>query len=194
MGPYHAIMVHFPVALWAVASGIIVFRWLSDSPLARAFDRVLVPLLALGVGTGLVAYVLGVLVWPPETLQATPLGRNHMMAATWTLTDWSAVLFVRWWAGERAWENGSTRMVIVGLGVLGAGLLAITGTLGGHLHGAPAFLSDVLRMLGWEVYQTVYLPTWMLCVLAVLIIAMPVLAILARRGHASSSPRVETGT
>ncbi len=26
MGPYHAIMVHFPVALWTVASGIVFFR------------------------------------------------------------------------------------------------------------------------------------------------------------------------
>ena len=42
MGPYHAIMVHFPVALWTVASGIIIFRALSDSLLARALDRVLV--------------------------------------------------------------------------------------------------------------------------------------------------------
>ncbi|HEX7375037.1 MAG TPA: DUF2231 domain-containing protein [Steroidobacteraceae bacterium] len=194
MGPYHAIMVHFPVALWAVASGVIVFRWLSDGPLAQAFDRVLVALLTIGVGTGLVAYVLGLLVWPPETLQATPLGRNHMMAATWTLTDWAAVLFVRWRAGDRAWSDGSTRMIIVGLGLLGAGLLAITGTLGGHLHGAPAFLSDVLRQLGWEVYQTVYLPTWMLVVLAVLIIAMPVIAMLARRGHAARRPLEESAT
>ena len=44
MGPYHAIMVHFPVSLWMVASGIIVYRALSDGELARALDRVLVPL------------------------------------------------------------------------------------------------------------------------------------------------------
>ena len=31
MGPYHAIMVHFPVALWTVASGITFFP--------RAFGR-----------------------------------------------------------------------------------------------------------------------------------------------------------
>ena len=45
MGPYHAIMVHFPVALWTVAAGIIIFRGVSEGPLARAFDRVLVSLL-----------------------------------------------------------------------------------------------------------------------------------------------------
>ena len=89
MGPYHAIMVHFPVALWTVASGIIIFRALSDGPLARAFDRVLVPLLLTGVVPGWSPTLLGLLVWPPETLQATPLGRNHMMAASWSLCYWA---------------------------------------------------------------------------------------------------------
>ena len=129
MGPYHAIMVHFPVSLWMVASGIIVFRALSDGELARALDRVLVPLLVIGVATGLVAYMLGQLVWPPSTLQKTPLGRNHMMGATWTLSYWAAVLFLRWRAGEHVWEGRQRRLVMVILGALGAGLLAITGTL-----------------------------------------------------------------
>ena len=123
MGPYHAIMVHFPVSLWMVASGIIVYRALSDGELARALDRVLVPLLVIGVATGLVAYTLGQLVWPPSTLQKTPLGRNHMMGATWTLSYWAAVLFLRWRAGEHVWESRQRRLVMVILGALGAGLL-----------------------------------------------------------------------
>ena len=182
MGPYHAIMVHFPVSLWMVASGIIVYRALSDGELARALDRVLVPLLVIGVVTGIIAYVLGQLVWPPSTLQKTPLGRNHMIGATWTLSYWAAVLFLRWRAGEHVWQGRQRRLVMVILGALGAGLLAITGTLGGHLHGAPAYLSEILRMLGWDVYTTFYVPTWVLGVLAVVIIAMPVLAKRASRG------------
>ena len=67
MGPYHAIMVHFPVAMWIVASGIIVFRALSDGPLARALDRVLMTFLVIGVATGVVAYTLGQLVMPPAS-------------------------------------------------------------------------------------------------------------------------------
>ena len=59
MGPYHAIMVHFPVALWFVASGIVIFRSLSDNELASEFDRVLMSFLVLGVRFGLVAYTLG---------------------------------------------------------------------------------------------------------------------------------------
>jgi hypothetical protein len=193
MGPYHAIMVHFPVALWTVASGIILFRAFSDGPLARAFNRVLVPLLLLGVATGLVSYVLGLLVWPPETLQTTPLGRNHMIAASWSLCSWTAVLFLRWRAGEEVWEGITNRLIMVGLGVLGASQLAATGTLGGHLHGAPAYLSEILRMFGWDVYQTFYLPTWVLGVLVLVIVAMPVLAILVSRGSAARATEQEVG-
>ena len=193
MGPYHAIMVHFPVALWTVASGIIFFRALSDGPLARAFDRVLVSLLVLGVATGAVSYVLGLLVWPPDTLQATPLGRNHMIAASWSLCSWSAVLFLRWRVGERVWEGVVNRLVMVGLGALGASQLAATGTLGGHLHGAPAYLSELMRPFGWDVYHTFYTPTWVLVVLAVVIVVMPALALLATRGRAARLPRQDAG-
>ena len=193
MGPYHAIMVHFPVALWTVAAGIIIFRGFSEGSLARAFDRVLVSLLFIGVATGLVAYVLGQLVWSPDTLQATPLGRNHMMAATWSLFYWAAVLFLRWRTGERAWEGAINRLIMVVLGTLGAGLLAITGTLGGHLHGAPAYLSEILRMLGFDVYQTYYVPNGVLAVLAIVIVAMPALAIAAGRKHAATALHGETG-
>lgn len=194
MGPYHAIMVHFPVALWTVASAIVIFRALSGSPLARAFDRVLMPLLVLGVVTGLVAYALGQLVWPPETLQSTPLGRNHMMAATWSLFCWTAVLYLRWRAGEEVWASSTSRAAMLSLGLLGAALLAATGTLGGHLHGAPAYLSEIVRMFGWDVYKTHYVPTWVLCVLALVIVAMPALAIAterrcrSRRGRQAGAP------
>ena len=189
MGPYHAIMVHFPVALWFVASGIVIFRALSDSELARAFDRVLMTFLVLGALSGLVAYTLGQFVWPPDTLQSTPLGRNHMMTATWSLACWSAVLFVRWRGGERVWDGAVNRLAMLIMGALGALLLAATGTLGGHLHGAPAYLSEIVRIFGWDVYKTHYVPTWVLCVLALVIVAMPALAIVTERRYRSRRGR-----
>jgi hypothetical protein len=174
-------MAHFPVALWTTAALIITLRALSDGALAKAFDRVLVPILALGFASGVLTYVLGLLVWPALTLQTTPLGRNHMISATWSLFYWTAVLFLRWWVGERAWEGLTNRIIMLGLGALGTGLLSVTGTLGGHLHGAPSFLSDVLKMLGWDVYGTFYLPSWMLAILALVIVTMPLLAFLSWR-------------
>jgi hypothetical protein len=189
MGPYHALMVHFPVAFWTAAAVILIVRALSDGPLGRAFDRVLVPFLVLGAVTGLIAYVLGLLVWPPDTVQTTPLGRNHMMAATWSLFYWGAVLILRWWVGPGIWEGLVNRLIMLGLGALGTGLLTITGTLGGHLHGAPTFLSDVLREIGWEVYNTFYFPTWVLVILAVVIVTMPLLALAGRRAAQRSAER-----
>lgn len=189
MGPYHAIMVHFPVAFWTVAAGAIILRSLSDRPLARAFDRVLVACLVIGEAAGLLAYVLGQLVWPPDTLQATPLGRNHMMAATWSLFFFGSVLVLRWRAGEQVWQGPVNRMVTLLLGSLGALLLAITGTLGGHLHGAPARLSDLLKMVGFNVYETFYLPDWMLGVVAVVIVALLALGVVGARTPAGSAPR-----
>ncbi|MFU8894961.1 MAG: DUF2231 domain-containing protein [Gammaproteobacteria bacterium] len=183
MGPYHAMMSHFPVAVWVTASIIIVARALSDSPLARQLDRVLVPFLMLGLLTGVITYVLGLLVWPADTLQTTPLGRNHMMAATWSMFYWAAVMVLRWRVGERAWDGLLNRLIMLGLGALGGGLLAITGTLGGHLHGAPTFISSVLRLVGWEVYLTFYFPTWVMFMLAIVIIAMPVIAVVTARGR-----------
>ena len=192
MGPYHALMVHFPVAFWTAGAVILISRALSQGPLARAFDRVLVPFLLLGVVTGVAAYTLGLMVWPPDTLQTSPLGRNHMMAATWSLFYWAAVLILRWWVGERIWEGLINRLIMLGLGALGAGLLTVTGTLGGHLHGAPTFLSDVLREVGWEVYATFYFPDWMLAVQVAVIAAMVMIALWGRRDSVTAErPRAE---
>jgi hypothetical protein len=116
-----------------------------------------------------------------------------MIAASWSLCSWSAVLFLRWRAGEQVWEGVANRLIMVALGVLGASQLAATGTLGGHLHGAPAYLSELLRPFGWDVYQTFYLPTWVLLSLAAVIVAMPVIAILASRGRAARLPEQEAG-
>ena len=189
MGPYHAIMVHFPVALWIVASGIILYRSCSDADLAKALDRVLPVLLAIGVATGVVAYVFGQLVWPPETLQKTPLGRNHMLGATLTLSCWSAVLYLRWRAGDDVWQGRTHRLVMATVGTLGAVLLAVTGTLGGHLHGAPAYLSELLRLVGFDVYTTFYVPTWVLVVVVGVAIGMPLLAVAATRVRAATAAR-----
>jgi len=98
---------------------------------------------------------------------------------------WAAVLVLRWWVGERAWEGVTNRLIMLGLGALGGGLLAITGTIGGHLHGAPSFVTSVLRELGWEVYASFHLPNWVLVMLAVVIVVMPAVAIAAVRGRAA---------
>ncbi len=180
MAPYHAVLVHFPVALWTTAALVILVRALSDGALAKASDRVLVPLLFLGALSGLAAYVVGLLVWPLETAAASPLARNHLLAATWSLVYWTLLLITRWMQGEAVWE-GVMRWVMLGLAGLGGIFLTITGTLGGHLSGNPTAVSRVLHFLGWDVYDTFYLPDWVLLLLAVAIIVLPVIGLWGRR-------------
>ena len=180
MAPYHAVLVHFPEALLMTATLVIFIRAISDGPLPRTIDRALVPLLALGVFSGLVAYAVGLMVWPWEAISAMPLGRNHMLLATWTLAYWTLLLIVRWVQGEAIWQ-GPTRWVMAGLAFVGAGLLGITGTLGGHLVGNYTELSEVLRLLGWEVFTTFYLPNLTLAVIVIAALVLAAIGLWARR-------------
>ena len=166
MAAYHVVLVHFPIALWMTATLAILIRAFSDGPLAKAIDRALVPLLTLGLITGVAAYVVGLRVWPWEAISATPLGRNHMLLATWTLAYWALLLMTRWIQGEAIWV-GAPRWIMAGLAVLGSALLGITGTLGGHLIGVYTEVVDVLRFFGWEVYTTFYVPTLTLVAIVV---------------------------
>ncbi|MCC5986322.1 MAG: hypothetical protein JJT95_01480 [Pararhodobacter sp.] len=181
MGPYHTMLVHFPIAFWVTATVIIFVRAVSSGKLALAFDRVLVPFLFLGTLTGIAAWFIGTLVWPADTLQTSPLGRNHMMAASWSLIYWTVLMLMRWTVGPAIWDSVLNRVIMLLLGGLGGVLLIITATIGGHLAGSATFLTEILRMIGWEVYATFYLPNWMLVVLVALIVLMPVLALFGRR-------------
>jgi uncharacterized membrane protein len=157
MAAYHVMLVHFPIALWTTAALAILVRALSDGPFARAVDRALLPLLVLSLVFGAAAYAIGLLVWPLEAATSSPLARNHILAATWSLAYWGLVAVVRWRGGEAVWE-GPVRWIMLGLAGLGAVLLSVTGTLGGHLVGTSTAVSQVLRYLGWEVYTTYYVP------------------------------------
>jgi uncharacterized membrane protein len=174
MGPYHAMLVHFPIALWTTAAIIILLRTLSDGTLARAADGALTLLLFLGAVTGALAFAAGLMVWPTEAATSSPLARNHMLLAGWSLAYWTVLWIVRWRGGERVWQ-GLWKWVMLGLAVLGVGLQTITGTLGGYLVGNPSAVSEIVRRLGWEIYTTFYLPDWLLGLIvasAVLIIAL----------------------
>jgi hypothetical protein len=61
-----------------------------------------------------------------------------------------------------------TRWIMAGLALLGSALLGITGTLGGHLVGIYTEVSAALRMLGWDVYTTYYVPDMTLVAIGVI--------------------------
>lgn len=179
MAPYHHLMVHFPIALWTVAAMIIILRALSDGTLARNAAAVLAPLLALGVLSGIVAYAIGLSVFPYEAISSSPLGRNKLTAATWALAYWTLLAVTVWRLGESVWQ-GASRWLMLLLGLLGGGLLTVTGALGGHLSGSPSAVSQLFRLFGWEVYTTFYVPNFMLVLLAVAAAALAAIGYIGR--------------
>lgn len=185
MNAYHVMLVHFPIALWTTAFLLILARALSDAPLVRAAEGALTPLLAFGALTGALAFAAGLLVWPPEAVASSPLARNHVLLASWSLAYWTLLWLLRWRAGERAWE-GIARWIMLVLAGLGVGLQTLTGTLGGYLAGNPSAVSDVVRKLGWEVFTTFYLPDWMV---GVVVLAAVILAGIGVAGSRASAGR-----
>ncbi len=184
MAPYHVVLVHFPIALWMTATLAILWRSVSSGPLALAIDRALVPLLSIGLVSGLLAIVVGAMVWPIDAITTSPMGRNHVLLAIWTTAYWALLLVTRWKQGEAVWD-GPGRWVMALLAVLGCALLGVTGTLGGHLSGIYTDLAKVLRSLGWEVHRTFYVPDVTLVVLVVATLALIAIGVLAgRRSHA----------
>lgn len=179
MAGYHVVLVHFPTALWMTAALAILYRAFFDGPLAQSIDRALVPLLSIALIFGVCAYAVGLFVWPFEAITASPLGRNHMLLATWTTAYWALLLVLRWRRGQAIWQ-GSMRFVTAGLAVIGAVLLGITGTLGGHLIGVYTDVSQVLRKMGWEVYTTFYVPNTTLVALGLIAVVMIAIGIRAR--------------
>ena len=167
MAAYHVVLVHFPIALWMTATLAILLRAMSDGALAKAVDRALVPLLSISLVSGLIAFAVGTQVWPWETISSSALGRNHVLTASWTVTYWAALLVVRWRRGEAVWV-GFSRWIMAALALLGSALLGIAGTLGGHLVGIYTEVSDGLRLLGWEVFTTYYVPDLTLMALVAL--------------------------
>ena len=90
---------------------------------------------------------------------------------------------MRWRAGERVWE-GMSRWIMLVLAALGVGLQTLTGTIGGYLAGNPSAVSEIVRRLGWEVFTTFYLPTWMLAVVVAAALILAALGFAGRRATA----------
>jgi hypothetical protein len=89
-------------------------------------------------------------------------------------------LATRWVQGEAVWQ-GAMRWIMAGLAILGSGLLGITGTLGGHLVGIYTEVSEVLRLLGWEVFTTYYVPNVTLAAILIAAIILTAIGIFGRR-------------
>jgi len=137
----------------------------------------------LGSLAGFVAYGLGLSIYPWSAITQSPLGRNHIMLATWTLSYWT-VLGVLGYRYRSHLFEGAQRWVTFVMTLIGATVVTITGTLGGSLNGTPSLVTKTIGKLGWEVYMTFYLPTWMLWAFGLGAVAIVALGLLGRRAHA----------
>lgn len=151
----HHMLAHFPVGFWALATLMIL------------------------VGA-LAAIVTGFLVWPLEASTHSPLARNHILMALWSLGGFAMLTVLVWRAGSAAFD-GARRWVLVILALIGGLFFAAAGTLGGHLAGASTAFSDVLGLMGWEVYTTFYSPFWVSAVMGLIGIACAVVGLKGRR-------------
>ena len=176
----HHMLVHFPIAFWALATLLVVLAVLGRGRAAQIAQVSLLPLLLLSLLGALVAIVSGFLVWPWQANLYSPMVRNHILMAFWALAVWSMLTVLLWRAGKTAF-NGKQGWTLVFLALLGGGLFAITGTLGGHLAGAPTAFSQLLAALGWKLYNTFYLPTWVLLILALLGLGWALAGVMGRR-------------
>lgn len=181
MAVYHVLIVHFPVALWLTAYLFILYRTFSESDLAVRLQNAVWPLILLGSVAGAVAYVLGLMIYPISAITQSALGRNHIMLATWTLSYWT-VMGVLGYRYRRHLFEGVQRWATFALATIGAVVVTITGTLGGSLTGTPSLVTKSLGWIGWNVYMTFYLPTWML---VVFVAGGLVLIVLGWIGHRS---------
>ncbi len=180
---YHILVVHFPIALWLTAYLFILFRTFSASELAVRLQRAVWPLLLLGSIAGAVAYGLGLSIYPWSAITESPLGRNHIMLATWTLSYW-IVMGVLGYRFRRHLFEGGQRWVTFTLATIGAIVVTITGTLGGSLNGTPSLVTKSLSYVGWNVYMTFYLPNWMLAVYVAGAVVLIAIGIVGWRRHA----------
>ena len=160
---YHILVAHFPVGLWVTAYLFVLIRSFSDSEFAVRVQKAIWPVAALGTLAGFVTYSLGLTIYPLSAITESPLGRNQILLATWTLSYWT-VISVLGYRFRRHLFEGAQRWVTLALATIGVLVITITGTLGGSLTGTPSLVTKSLSWIGWNVYMTFYLPTWMIAV------------------------------
>lgn len=180
MAAYHVVMVHFPIALWIASTLMIVLRVLFPGALGQAMDRALPVFLGLATLLGVITWTTGFLVWDWSAISSTPMGRNHMLTASWTWTYFAVLTWLRIAYGQAIWE-GLGRWVMLVLAGIGVVLAGVTGTLGGHLIGVYTDLGRLLAALGWNVYTTFYVPDMTLYTLGAVIVILVVIGLLQSR-------------
>jgi hypothetical protein len=180
MAATHHMLIHFPLAFWALATLMILYGAVMTGRLAELSRAALLPVLVLSLLGALAGIVSGFLIWPLEANFTSPLARNHILMAFWSLGIFTMLTVLVWRAGEAAFD-GARRWVLVILALIGGLFFATAGTLGGHLLGSSTAFSLLIALLGWEVYTSFYSPTWVIAAMVAIGLACAVLGLLHKR-------------
>ncbi|OJA04299.1 DUF2231 domain-containing protein [Halomonas sp. QHL1] len=167
MNGTHAMLVHFPLGFWALATLMILVGAFVPGRIAELSRAALLPVLVLSLLGALAAMVIGFIVWPMAANLASPLTRNHILMAFWSLGIFTMITILVWRAGASAFD-GTRRWALVILALIGGLFFASTGTLGGHLAGSTTPFSQVLGLMGWEIYTTFYSPLWAIALMVII--------------------------
>ncbi|WLI72734.1 hypothetical protein [Halomonas alkalicola] len=178
----HAMLSHFPIGFWALATLMILVGAFLPGKMAELSRAALLPVLVLSLLGAVATLTIGFLIWPMEANLASPLARNHILMALWSLGIFTMLTVVVWRAGASAFD-GARRWALVVPALTGALMFASAGTLGGHLVGATTAFSAVLGLMGWEVYTTFYSPLWVIAVMLIIGIALGVLGFMSQRSR-----------
>lgn len=170
----HHMLVHFPLGLWALATLMIIIGALFSGRLAELSRAALLPVLIFSLLGAMVSIGTGISIWPIEGSLSSPLTRNHILMALWSLGVFCMLTVLVWRAGESAFE-GARRWALLILALTGGLLFATAGTLGGYLIGAPTQFSLLLGALGWNLHYTFYSPSWVLAVMVIIGLACAIL-------------------
>lgn len=167
MSGLHAMLVHFPLAFWALATLMVLIAALVPGRWGDLCKAGLLPVLVFSLLGGVAGIISGWVIWPADANLYSPLVRNHILMAFWAMGIFAVITALVWRHKEVAF-TGHFRWALVVLALAGSLLFAITGTLGGHLAASPTHFSELLAAAGWTVYETFYAPSWMLVVLLLL--------------------------
>lgn len=180
MSGIHHMLVHFPLGFWALATLMILVGSFVTGRFAEISRTALLPVLVLSLLAAAVAIISGFLVWPLDAALYSPLARNHILTALWSLGIFTMLTVLVWRSGNGAF-HGVRKWVLVVLALTGMAIFAATGTIGGHLVGATTQFSDLLKLFGWDVYHTFYVPTWAVVVMVLIGLACAIAGLMSRR-------------
>ena len=176
----HHMLIHLPLGLWLLATGMILVRAFSTGKLARIAEGALPPVLALSLLGGAVSIMSGFFVWPLEASLSSPLMRKHILMSVWSMGIWGVITALILRGGSAVWEGFGSRIMAV-LALIGSLLLAVTGTTGGKIAGIPSLLYAPLERMEINIYGTFYLPWFSIAIMVAIGIVMALIGIMGHR-------------